>query len=94
MEPAVQKADFRVGDVVKITTRDPHDNKVHATPFEGIVISTKGEGSGKTFTVRKLATGNVAVERIFPLASPFIQDIKVVKNTRVRRAKLFYLRKK
>lgn len=92
--PSAQKANFRVGDVVKITTRDPEDTKkVHATPFEGIVISQKGEGINKTFTVRKLAADKVAVERIFPLDSPYIQNINVIKSTRVRRAKLYFLRK-
>ncbi|MBI3282495.1 50S ribosomal protein L19 [Candidatus Curtissbacteria bacterium] len=85
---------FKVGDVVKITTRDPQDHKVHATPFEGIVISIRGEGTNKTFTVRKLAADRVAVERIFPLGSPHIQNVKVVKSTKVRRAKLYYLRNK
>lgn len=92
--PSEQKAVFRVGDVVKITTRDPEDaKKVHATPFEGVVISRKGEGINKTFTVRKLAADKVAVERIFPLDSPNIHNIKVIKSTKVRRAKLYFLRK-
>lgn len=92
---SAKTANFRVGDVIRITTRDPQDSKkVHATPFEGIVISQRGEGINKTFTVRKLAADKVAVERIFPLGSPLIQDIKVVKSTEVRRAKLYYLRNK
>jgi len=85
---------IKVGDVVKITTRDPEGAKVHATPFEGLVIAIRGEGSGRTFTVRKQAADKVMVERIFPLNSPLIQNIKVIKQTRVRRAKLYYLRKK
>jgi large subunit ribosomal protein L19 len=88
----MQKSAFKVGDVVKITTKDPQDNKVHATPFEGTIISMHGEGENKTFTVRKLSYDKVAVERIFPLNSPYIQNIKVVKENRVRRAKLYYLR--
>lgn len=94
METAInlKSPPFKVGDVVKITTKDPRDNKVHATPFEGIVIALRGEGESKTFTVRKLAADKIAVERIFPLASPYIQSIKVIKENKVRRAKLYYLR--
>lgn len=83
---------FKVGDQVRVTTRNPEDNKVHATPFIGIVIAMRGTGTGKTFTVRKIADGKVAVERIFPLNSPIIENISVVKAGHVRRAKLYYLR--
>ena len=86
------QAAFKVGDQVRVTTRNPEDNKVHATPFVGIVIAMRGMGSGKTFTVRKIADGKVAVERIFPLGSPIIESISVVKSGNVRRAKLYYLR--
>lgn len=85
---------FKVGDQVRVTTRNPEDNKVHATPFVGIVIAMRGAGTGKTFTVRKIADGKVAVERIFPLDSPVIENISVVKSGQVNRAKLYYLRKK
>lgn len=85
---------FKIGDIIKIFTKDPHDNKVHATPFEGIVISIKGQGQDKTFTIQKNASSHVKVERIFSLASPAIEKINVIKSTRVRRAKLYYLRKK
>ena len=86
---------FKVGDLVMITTKDPQDNKVHATPFEGMVIAIRGDGeANRTFTVRKLASDKVAVERIFPLNSPYIQTVKVIKETKVRRAKLYYLRNK
>ncbi len=83
---------FKVGDTVRVITRNPQDNKVHATPFEGVVISLRGQEVNKTFTVRKIATDKVAVERIFPLRSPAIENIKVVKSAKVRRAKLYYLR--
>lgn len=84
---------FKIGDLVKVTTRTLDEKKVHATTFEGIVIATRGQNSGRTFTVRKVASAGVAVERIFPLASPYIESIKVIKSTKVRRAKLYYLRK-
>ena len=83
---------FKIGDVVKVTTRSGEGEKVHATTFEGIVIAIRGQNSGKTFTVRKVASAAVVVERIFPLASPYIESIKVIKSTKVRRAKLNYLR--
>jgi len=85
---------FKVGDIVKVTTKDPQENKVHANAFEGIVISLRGEGTNKTFVVRKLSYDKVAVERIFPINSPYIQAVKVIKSTPVRRAKLYYLRDK
>lgn len=88
------KINFNVGDIIKVFTKDPQDNKVHATPFEGIVISIRGNKANKTFTIRKNASAQVAVERIFPIDSPIIEKIYVVKEGKVRRAKLYYLRKK
>lgn len=89
-----QKFTFKVGDLVRVTTRDIQDTKAHPSSFEGTVLAMHGRAIDRTFTVRKIATGNVAVERIFPINSPSIQDIKVIKAaSRVRRAKLYYLRK-
>ncbi len=88
-------ATFKVGDLVKVTTRDPKENKVHATPFEGIVISFRGEGVNKTFIVRRIGAASVAIERIFPLGSTAIEKIEVIKsNPTPRKAKLYNLRKK
>ncbi len=91
---ATNQVSFKVGDIIKVTTRDPKAGKVHATPFEGIVLAFRGEGPNKTFTIRKISAGNIAIERIFPLLSPAIEKITVVKPGHVRRAKLTYLRKK
>lgn len=60
--------------------------------FEGTVISVRGRGASKTFTVRKIASGGIGVERIWPLNSPTITRIKVVKSRRQKRAKLYYMR--
>ena len=84
---------FLVGDTVRVISKvfEGGSERVHA--FEGVVISRSGKGISETFTVRKLSYG-IGVERIFPLHSPQIKKINVVKSGRVRRAKLYYLRKK
>lgn len=85
---------FSVGDKVKVYQKIQEKDKVRLQPFEGIVIAIRGEGENKMFTVRKIATGGIGVERIWPLYSPWIEKIKVVKKGKVRRAKLYYLREK
>ncbi|RPI66577.1 MAG: 50S ribosomal protein L19 [Ignavibacteriales bacterium] len=82
---------FNSGDHVKIHVRVIEGDKERLQPFEGDVISIRGEGVNKTFTVRKISSG-VGVERIFPLYSPKIAKIEVLKKGQVRRAKLYYLR--
>lgn len=83
---------FNVGDRIKVHVRVIEGDKERIQPFEGDVISIRGAGLNKTFTVRKIASG-VGVERIFPYNSPKIAKIEVIKEGSVRRAKLFYLRK-
>ena len=90
----MKSATFNTGDIVRVYTKDPGDSKIHATPFEGVVISQKGRKNSQTFTVRKKSTASVAIERIFPADSPMIEKIVVVKKGNVRRSKLYYLRKK
>lgn len=85
---------FRVGDTVKVYWRIREEGKERVQPFEGVVIAIKGSGVSRTFTVRKLASQSIGVERIFPLHSPNIQKMMVVKEGKVRRAKLYYLRRK
>ena len=82
---------FRAGDTVRVNVRVKEGDKERIQAFEGVVIARKGEGVSKTFTVRKISNG-VGVERIFPLHSPMLESISVVRRGRVRRAKLFYLR--
>lgn len=85
--------DFKVGDTIKVEFKIKEGDFERVTSFEGIVISKRGEGLNKTFTVRKISFG-IGVERIFPLHSPNIVDIKLIKRGKVRRAKLYYLREK
>src|SRR5438552_3018736 len=82
---------FRVGDSVKVHVKVREGEKDRIQIFHGMVIAMKGVGIGSTFTVRKISDG-VGVERIFPLYSPIIGKIEVVRRGRVRRAKLYYLR--
>ena len=82
---------FRVGDTVRVAVRIVEGNKERLQNFEGVVIARKGSGVRETFTVRRVSF-NVGMERIFPLHSPRVEDIKVVRRGRVRRAKLYYLR--
>jgi large subunit ribosomal protein L19 len=84
---------FNVGDTVKILTRIPEGDKVRLHPFEGVVIAKKASGLHSSFTVRKVSYGE-GIERVFPLYSPSIERIEVIKHGKVRRAKLFYLRQK
>jgi large subunit ribosomal protein L19 len=82
---------FHVGDSVKVHVKVTEGEKERIQIFHGMVIAMKGGGVGSTFTVRKISDG-VGVERIFPLHSPIIGKIEVVREGRVRRAKLYYLR--
>jgi large subunit ribosomal protein L19 len=82
---------FRSGDTVRVNVRVKEGDKERLQAFEGVCIARRGSGVSKTFTVRKVSNG-VGVERIFPLHSPMLADITVVRRGRVRRAKLFYLR--
>jgi large subunit ribosomal protein L19 len=84
--------DFRPGDTVRVFTKVVEGNRERIQVFEGVVIARKGGGLRETFIVRKISYG-VGVERIFPLHSPRIEKIEVVKKGRVRRAKLYYMRK-
>lgn len=82
---------FRAGDTVRVNVRVKEGEKERLQAFEGVCIARRGAGVSATFTVRKVSNG-VGVERIFPLHSPMLADITVVRRGRVRRAKLFYLR--
>ena len=84
--------DFQPGDTIKVHSRILEGDKERVQIFEGVVIRMRGGGSRESITVRKISYG-VGVERIFPLHSPRIAKIEVIRRGRVRRAKLHYLRK-
>ncbi|MDD5570214.1 MAG: 50S ribosomal protein L19 [Bacteroidales bacterium] len=82
---------FKAGDTITVSYKIKEGAKERIQQFQGTVLQRKGTGLSATFTVRKIS-GNVGVERIFPLNSPFIDEIEVNKRGKVRRAKIFYLR--
>ncbi len=85
--------DFNIGDTVKVFVKVVEGNRERLQAFEGVVIARKNGGVRETFTVRRVSFG-VGIERIFPLHSPKIDHIDVVKKGDVRRAKLYYLRER
>jgi large subunit ribosomal protein L19 len=87
------RPDLRPGDTVEVSVRVIEGDKERQQKFRGEIINVRGSGMRKTFTVRKVTEG-VGVERTFPMHGPSVADIKVMKHARVRRAKLFYLRRK
>lgn len=84
-------ASFNAGDTIKVHYRIKEGDKERIQVFQGTVISRRGSGTGKTFTVRKISSG-IGVERVFPLYSPNIDKVERLTMGRVRRAKLYYLR--
>lgn len=83
--------EFRVGDSVKVHVKVREGEKDRIQVFQGVVIARRGGGTGSSFTVRKVSNG-VGVERIFPLFSPVVGKIEIVRRGNVRRSKLYYLR--
>jgi large subunit ribosomal protein L19 len=82
---------FGIGDTVKISVNIREGQRERIQMFEGTVIAKRGSGVAETFTVRRVSYG-VGVERVFPLHSPNVRDVQVVRRGKVRRAKLYYLR--
>ncbi|MCX7641205.1 MAG: 50S ribosomal protein L19 [Elusimicrobiales bacterium] len=91
VKDSIREFSFRVGDRVKVHVRVTEGDTERIQVFDGIIIAIRGSGVSKTFTVRKVSYG-VGVERIFPVNSPKIANIELVRSNKVRRAKLTYLR--
>ena len=85
--------DFGSGDTVIVSYKIKEGSKERIQQFQGVVLQRKGSGRTESFTVRKMS-GNIGVERIFPVHSPFVEDIKITKKGSVRRARIFYFRER
>ena len=83
--------EFRAGDTVRVHVRVVEGDKQRIQIFQGVVIARRGGGTRESFTVRKIS-GGIGVERVFPLHSPSVDKIEVIRHGKVRRAKLYYLR--
>ena len=86
-----EKPAFEIGDTIRIDVKIREGERERIQAFEGTVIAKRGSGISETFTVRRVSYG-VGVERVFPIHSPNVADIKIVRRGKVRRAKLYYLR--
>lgn len=93
LTPVKQWPAFQAGDSISVSYKIVEGTKERIQTFAGVVIQRRGTGTTETFTVRKIS-GGVGVERIFPVATPFLETITVTKRGRVRRARIFYLRKR
>ncbi len=83
--------EFGAGDTIVVTYKIKEGNKERLQKFKGVVLQRKGSGISETFTIRKMS-GNIGVERIIPVQSPFIESIEINKKGKVRRARIYYLR--
>ena len=88
----LKEVPFSIGDTLAVYQKVVEEKKTRTQIFEGVVIAIKGHKDTKSFTVRKIATGHIGVEKIWPLLCPSIEKIEVKKRGQVRRAKLYYLR--
>ncbi|OIP54255.1 MAG: 50S ribosomal protein L19 [Helicobacteraceae bacterium CG2_30_36_10] len=84
--------EFRAGDTLRLSVTIKEGEKTRVQAYEGVCISKRGQGTGQTIIVRKIGANAIGIERIFPVYSDSIDEIKVIRRGRVRRAKLFYLR--
>ena len=85
--------EFKTGDTIKVMVRIIENKKERQQAFQGLVIARRGSGVGETFIVRKMSSG-IGVERTFPVNSPSIASIEVIKHGKVRRNKIFYIRER
>jgi large subunit ribosomal protein L19 len=89
--PVKEYPKFKSGDTITVTYKIKEGNKERLQKFRGVVLQRSGSGPTATFTIRKIS-GNIGVERIFPVSSPFIEEIELNKTGVVRRARIFYFR--
>lgn len=89
--PVKEFPKFKSGDTIRVSFKIVEGNKERIQKFQGIVLQRRGSGTTETVTVRKISEG-IGVERIFPISSPFVDSIEVLKHGRVRRARIFYYR--
>lgn len=83
---------FRPGDTVRVNVKVIEGGRERVQSYDGIVIKIRGGGMGKSFTVRKIGADGIGVERVFPINTPAIDSVEVIRKGKVRRAKLYYLR--
>ena len=88
-----QAPEFRVGDTVRVSAKIKEGNRERIQVFEGVVIKRQGGSNRETFTVRKISNG-IGVEKTWPLHSPIVEKVEVIRRGKARRAKLFYLRQR
>jgi large subunit ribosomal protein L19 len=93
LSPIQDFPSFKSGDTITVYYKIKEGNKERTQHFQGTVLQRRNTGANETFTIRKMS-GGIGVERVFPLASPFIEKIEVNKNGSVRRARVFYLRER
>ena len=91
LNPSNETPDFGAGDTIAVAYKIKEGNKERTQVFQGTVLQRRNTGVNETFTVRKVS-GGMAVERVFPMSSPFLESIRVIKSGSVRRARIFYLR--
>ena len=94
LKATLKETSFSVGDTLEVHQKIKEGDKTRTQIFKGVVISIKGHGENKSFMVRRIGAGAIGIERIWPLNSPWISKVKVVKTGKVKRAKLYYLRKR
>lgn len=93
-EITIKETQVHVGDTIVVQQKIQEEEKSRLQNYEGVVIAIKGHGNNKMFTVRRVAAGNIGVERIWPVNSPWINKITVAKRGQANRAKLYYLRER
>lgn len=94
MQIVVKDTKLNIGDSVRLAQKIKEGKKERIQNFEGVLIAIKGAGGERTVTVRRIATGGVGVEKIFPVDLPSLVRVKVLSSARIRRSKLYYLRKR